>query len=162
MDEEKVGVRKFMASTMMVFKVNPTKPMKHPMLAVKHTMVVREANLGRRWDPGYTKIVVSAVVTDITPFDFRFKPREYLPQKLMWLAGHIPKLEEVRVVYHNNQAVYGSIAMGILKGARFLRLVSDYRTVDAKIEQVAMPVPNVGVMVKMIVGACALCMLDML
>ena len=89
----------------------------------------------------------------------RSKPRKYPPHKAAWVAEHMQKLERAGMVYQNNQAVYGSVAMAVPKGEDSFRMVSDYRAVNATIEQASMPMPNLEHLARLAAGAHAFCTL---
>lgn len=48
------------------------------------------------------------------------------------------------MVYRNNERVYGSIAMVIPNDEKDLRLLPEYRTGNATIEQAVFSIPNLG------------------
>ena len=92
----------------------------------------------------------------------RAKPRVYSPEKIPWLAEHMEHLEKAGMVFRNNQAIFGSVAMAIPKGEKDFRLVSDYRAVNALIEQNALPMPNLEDVARLFAHATAFCTLDLL
>ena len=67
------------------------------------------------------------------------------------------RLADAGMVYRDDQASYGSFAMAIPKGPgkNSYRLVSDYRAVNATIEQAAMPMPNLEKLARLFAGARA-------
>lgn len=66
----------------------------------------------------------------------------YPPQKAERLADYMVRLEAAVMICRNNTAVHGSVAMASCKGASSSKLVSDFRAVNAKVEQAALPTPN--------------------
>lgn len=90
------------------------------------------------------------------------RPRVYLQQKSKRLADYVTRLEAAGMVYRNNQAVYGSVAMTIPKGANSSRLMSDSRAINANIEQAAMSMPNLEILTGLFAGAHAFCTGDIL
>ena len=69
------------------------------------------------------------------------RPRVYNPVKTAWLASCMASLVALGLVFFNMQAVWASAALVIPKKAGF-RLVSDYRQVNAQVEQVPAVMPN--------------------
>ena len=49
----------------------------------------------------------------------RVKLRASPPAKAVWLHGHMTNMETAGTVFRNPQAIFGSVAMAILKGYNF-------------------------------------------
>ena len=125
----------------------------------------------RTYDRAFRRALVGEPPANVEPMQVklkpgaqavRAKPRVYPPHKAAWLAKHMEHLVEAGMVYRNNQAVYGSVAMAIPKGNNNFRLVSDYRAVNATIEQAAFPMPHLESMPSLFAQAKAFCTLDLL
>eukprot|EP00903_Cladosiphon_okamuranus_P015275 g14116.t1 len=127
-------------------------------------------NGGRHWE-AFRRALRGDPPADVPPMEVRqvpgsravkARPREYNPEKTMWLTSCLATLVALGMLFLNPQAVWASAVMALPKSGGTYRLVSDFRAVNKVVEKNPGVMPNLEASMQRLGKATCYGSLDML